>query len=221
MRPDSGSRAPEAYFLVKVHKSNQPVRPIISSYDAYNYKTAKFLANLLSAAMKEGSSYIKDPFDFVDKIHSNKDSTGLMFSLDISSLFTNVPLEKSVDIATRKIRQYHLDWKIVDNNLTELFYICTKRTNFAFDGKNYDQINGISMGSPLAPILANLFMNEIEKEIDKYTGKKPEIYLRYVDDIFSIIHGTQKDIAKFVKFMNKLDPSIKFIVEVQNNNKLP
>ncbi|CAF4502244.1 unnamed protein product, partial [Didymodactylos carnosus] len=77
------------------------------------------------------------------------------------------------------------------------------------------------MGSPLAPILANLFMNELEKEIDKYTGKKPEIYLRYVDDIFSIIHGTQKDIAKFVKFMNKLDPSIKFTVEVQNSNKLP
>ncbi|CAF1123705.1 unnamed protein product [Didymodactylos carnosus] len=127
MRLDAGSRTPEAYFLVKVHKSNQPVRPIILSYDAYNYKTAKFLANLLSPVMKEGSSYIKDSFDFIRMNFINKDSTGLMFSLDVSSLFTNVSLEKSVDIAMRKIRQYHLDWKISDNNLRELFYICTKK----------------------------------------------------------------------------------------------
>ncbi|CAF1039841.1 unnamed protein product [Didymodactylos carnosus] len=46
MRPDAGSRTPEAYFLVKVHKKNQPVRAVISSYDAYNYKTAKYIADL-------------------------------------------------------------------------------------------------------------------------------------------------------------------------------
>ncbi|CAF4471468.1 unnamed protein product, partial [Didymodactylos carnosus] len=76
------------------------------------------------------------------------------------------------------------------------------------------------MGSPLAPIMANRFMNELENEIEKYRSNKPDIYLRYVDDIFVIIHGTQKDIFNFVKWMNKLDPSIKFTVEVQSDNKL-
>ncbi|CAF1346857.1 unnamed protein product, partial [Didymodactylos carnosus] len=103
MRPDAGSRTPEAYFLVKVHKKNQPLRPIISSYDAYNYKTAKYIADLLSPAMKEGHSFINDSFNFVNKIHANKDKSGLMFSLDVSSLFTTVPLEKSIDIAIKKV----------------------------------------------------------------------------------------------------------------------
>ena len=40
IRPKTGSRTPEAYFLIKVHKQNLPVRPIISSYDAYNYNAS-------------------------------------------------------------------------------------------------------------------------------------------------------------------------------------
>ncbi|CAF0888090.1 unnamed protein product [Didymodactylos carnosus] len=220
MRPDTGSRTPEAYFLVKIHKKDLPVRPIISSYDSYNYRTAKYLAELLSPAMKDGRSYLKDTFHFVDKIRENKNISGIMFSLDVSSLFTSVPLDKSIELAMIKIRQYHPKWKIDDKNLRELFYFCTKRTNFIFDHKNYDQVNGVSMGSPLAPVMANLFMNEIEKEIDNYGGKKPDLYLRYVDDVFAVIHGTQKDIHGLLKFRNKLDTRIKFTVEVQNQNKL-
>ncbi|CAF2985711.1 unnamed protein product [Rotaria sp. Silwood2] len=193
MRQKTCSRTLEAYFLIKVHQQNLPVSPIISSYDAYNYNAAKYLANLLSPAIPETKSYIKDSFDFIDKIKLNKNKYGLMCSLDVSALFTNVPLEKAIPIVIKKIRHLHPKLTIDDNNLTELFNYCTMKTNFLFNNANYDQINGVSIGSPLTPILAHLFMSEVELKIKYYMGKKPELLYRYVDDIIMILNGNQKD----------------------------
>ncbi|CAF4119666.1 unnamed protein product, partial [Adineta steineri] len=221
MRPDTGSRTPEAYFLVKIHKTGQPVRPIISSYNSYNYNTAKYLATLLKPAISQCPSYVKDSFDFARIIKNNKNTNGLLCSLDVTSLFTNVPLEKAINIAISKIKECHPKLTIDDDNLRELFYYCTKKTNFIFNNNHYDQINGVSMGSPVAPILAHLYMSNLEESIKQFKGKKPSIFYRYVDDVFMILNGTQKDLAVFVKFMNKLEYSIKFTIEVQSDNKLP
>ena len=221
IRPMTCSRTPEAYFLIKVHKKNLPVRPIISSYNSYNYNTAKYLAKLLTPAMTCNKSYIKDSFDLVDKIKQHNTTPGLMCSFDVCSLFTNIPLEKAIDIAITKIRNHNQTLKLNNYELRELFYYCTKYSNFTFNNEHFEQINGVAMGSPLAPILAHLFMSELEENINKFNGKKPELYYRYVDDIFMILNGTQKDISKFKKFMNNLETTIKFTVDVQINNKLP
>ncbi|CAF3775583.1 unnamed protein product [Rotaria socialis] len=221
MRPDTGSRTPEAYFLVKVHKTDQPVRPIISSYNSYNYNTAKRLATLLKPAILKYPSYVKDSFDFARIIKENNKLPGLMCSLDVSALFTNVTLDEAIDTTIKKIKLLHPKLTIDDKNLRELFYYCTNRTNFIFNNEHYDQINGVSMGSPLAPILAHLYMNELEENIINFTGKKPCVFYRYVDDIFMIFHGTQREIELFVKFMNNIEPKIKFTLEIQKENKLP
>ena len=143
-----------------------------------------------------------------------------MCSLDVSSLFTNVPLEKAIDIAIKKIKLCHPKLTIDDKNLRELFYYCTKRTNFIFNNEHYDQMNGVSMESHVAAILAHLYMSELEDNIKNFKGKKPLLFYGYVDDIFMILHGKQKEIILFVNFMNKLEHSIKFIIEMQTNNKL-
>ena len=165
MRPDTGSRTPEAYFLIKVYKVGQPVRPIISSYNSYNYNTAKYLATLLKPAVKKGPSNVKDSFEFAKIIKENRNLSGLMCSLDVSSLYTNVPLDKTIDVVIKKIKIFHPKLTLDDDNLKELFYYCTKKTNFIFNNEHYDQINGVSMGSPVAPILPHLYMSELEENI--------------------------------------------------------
>ena len=72
------------------------------------------------------------------------------------------------------IFKHHTDLKISKKELLDLFRFCTPKTNFLFDGKVCDQVDGIAMGSPLAPTLANLFMGHHEKKwIEDFQGERP------------------------------------------------
>ena len=90
----------------------------------------------------------------------------ITFTIDV--IFENYPNVKS----TRK-------------DLQKLFKIATSEMHFIFSNEIYDQIDGVSMGSPLVPILPNLFMSFHEKDwIENAQVVKITFYKRYVDDIF-------------------------------------
>ena len=80
----------------------------------------------------------------------------------------------------------------------------------------YRQIDGISMGSPLGPILANIFVGFHERLLFKMFPK-PFIYLRYVDDTFVC---SRNETFKFFHRLNDLHPSLSFTLQ-EENNKLP
>ena len=74
----------------------------------------------------------------------------------------------------------------IKKELKKLFLFATSQTHFLFNGKLYSQIDGVAMGSPLAPVLANIFMGFYEsKWLNEYNLYKPKFYLRYVDDILA------------------------------------
>ena len=82
----------------------------------------------------------------------------------MTSLFKNIPLSLTIKLVDDLIERCQSDLNISEKDLTSLFNIATCETHFLFKGKFYDQINGVAMGSPLAPVLANLFMGHYEKE---------------------------------------------------------
>ena len=86
-----------------------------------------------------------------------------MVFFDVESLFTNIPLEECIDLAVNYISDGNPDIKLNKSELRILFTTATAQTHFIFNGSFYDQINGVAMGSPLAPVLANLFMGHHEK----------------------------------------------------------
>ena len=105
--------------------------------------------------------------------------------------------------------------------LRELFLYATSRNHFLFDGNIYDQIDGIAMGSPLAPTLANLFLgHHEEKWLNSAEGIKIKFYKRYMDDIFCIVEN-EKHAQAFLEFLNRQHSNIKFTLEKETNNKLP
>ncbi len=104
--------------------------------------------------------------------------------------------------------------------MKKLFKFATSGTQFLFNGEYYDQVDGVAMGSPLAPTLANLFLGYYEgKWIDEYEGIKPSYYTRYVDDIFAVFNNSN-DASLFLTYLNTKHPNIKFTYEPENNNKL-
>ena len=61
-----------------------------------------------------------------------------------------------------------------------------------FNSKFYNKIDGAAISSPLAPVLANIFMSfNKSKWLDEYYLSKPKFYLRYVDDILAAFHNEQ------------------------------
>ena len=88
-----------------------------------------------------------------------------MISFDVKSLLTNVPFEETVDIILDKTYdEKKLETKI-PRNMKYLLYLCTKHVHFTYGGKIYIQIDGVAVGSPLGPLLANIFMISLEEAI--------------------------------------------------------
>ena len=77
------------------------------------------------------------------------------------------------------------------------------------------------MGSPLAPILANLFLGFHEgKWINDYTGVKPKYYKRYVDDIIAVFEN-ENEAQTFLDYLNEKHNNIKFTIEYEKEGQLP
>ncbi|UYV74919.1 hypothetical protein LAZ67_12001800 [Cordylochernes scorpioides] len=81
----------------------------------------------------------------------------------------------------------------------------------------YRSHNGLPMGNPISSAFANIFMNEIDKQIINSNQFKIILWLRYIDDIFCL---TEIDIDSFIRFLNSLKPFLKFTYEKESNNSL-
>ena len=97
--------------------------------------------------------------------------------------------------------------------------LATKSVSLRFNGAMYRQVDGISMGSPLVPTLANIFVRFYEKLlVDRFPN--PYIYLCYVDDTFACF-SSRNEALFFFHCLNVLHPSLNFTIEEEKNNKSP
>ena len=86
-----------------------------------------------------------------------------------------------------------------------------KNTYFIFQGMFYEQTEGAAMGSPISPIIANLYMEAFEKQAISTAPHPPSQWRRFVDDTFVIIKKAQKD--SFISHINSIDKKIQLTME--------
>ena len=205
----------------KIQSSNvvPPFRPIVSALNTYNYHLAKFLCNLLQPHLPSRYT-VSDSFSFVQELHTIDASNKYMVSFDLVSLFTNIPLKECVDLAVSYIIEGNTKLKLSKADLTKLFTIVTAKTNFLFNGKVYDQIDGVVMGSPIAPVLANLFLGHCEQLwFNIYKGPSVHLYRRCVDHTFCLFNNEHEALL-FFDFLISRNDSIKFTKEKEANYTL-
>ena len=84
---------------------------------------------------------------------------------------------------------------------------------FLYKNKLYQLIDGVAMGSPLGPTLANFFLATVEtKLLTQNLDCSPKLYLRYVDDIFAIFEE-EKSSSKFLEVLNHQNKNLEFTME--------
>ena len=220
-----GSQPGKLYGVVKTHKDNYPMRPVLSAVNTPEYNLAKWLEKQIKGCLHDTFS-VSSSTEFANKISKVKIKDPNIFaSLDIKSLYTQVPLkEVTEDILTTiydtNSNSIFKGTKITKNILRKILHLCSQSI-FLYKEKVYKQIDGVAMGSPLAPILANWFITSKENSQLKSDNKiKPLFYVRYVDDIF-VLMKNNNDLNNFYHEMNTLHPNLQFTLERSNNNKLP
>ena len=133
------------------------LRPILSALNTGTYKRAKFFVPLLRH-LTSNEFTLKDSFEFA-KIICEQDTGLLMASLDVDSLFTNVPLEETINICVNELLKSNSNIHGLNKKqITEMLSLTTKESIILFDMTFYTQGDGVAMGSPLGPSLANAFL---------------------------------------------------------------
>ena len=214
-----GSTPGVLYGLPKIHKPGCPFRPIVSSVNTHNYNLASYLVRILQP-ISTNQFTIKDSFSFADWAKTFNHNNEIMCSFDVSSLFTNVPLDETIQICLDKLYALPDPPTLPRSVLKVLLEFATKRSHFIFNGQYYDHIDGVAMGSPLGPVLANIFMCHFEEKWVLNNNARPSVWFRYVDDTFTLFDN-KNTATQFLHYLNNCHANIKFTVEFEENNTIP
>ena len=194
--------------------------PIISNIGIPTYQLAKYLAKFLSPL--ENLKYtVTSTKDFIEKIKNVKVPDGhQLISFDVKSLFTNVPLQKTIDIILKRIyANEEINTSISKKDMKDMLILCTKNVHFSMNGDIYLQIDAVAMGSPLGLVLAGIFMVELERSLVPKLSSYIKFWKRFVDD--TITFANIEAIDHILTILNSFDPNIQFTYEAEENSKLP
>ena len=162
----TGSYPSEFYGAAKIYKLFEgdkidilPIRPNIFKMDTATYRLAKHLAKLEEEHKCEEHKNLKITKNFLEKIGKVKVAKGYqMISFDVKALFTNVPLEYTIDLVLKRIYENHETSLPVTRNERNSPW-CTKIVHFIVIDIVYLQTNGVAVGSPLGPVMTGKFVS--------------------------------------------------------------
>lgn len=227
MQFSSNFTCPELFCLPKIHKENIPFRPVVSSCRSVTRGLCVYIKKLLGPISGHRTSHTKNSVDFVNEIRNiSIEEDDIMVSYDVKDLFTSVPLPHTYSVIQDLLSMdisLHERTRLNPFQITQLIKFCMEEGNyFHWNGRFCRQREGAPMGSPLSPVLAEIFMEDLEKRA--FPRGIPEhglkLFKRYVDDIFAIVKRGKEDVL--LSHLNNIFPNkIFFTMEKEKEGELP
>lgn len=214
---------PRLYGVPKIHKPNNPLRPIVSFIGSPTYELSKYLSKVLSPLVGNNEYHLRKSQEWTSLANTlivDKDEE--LVSFDVVSLFTSIPTNVAVDVAKVRLSSdtsLPNRTPLTPSEIASLMEFCLKSTELQYDGKYYRQIHGTAMGSPVSVVVANLVMEELERKALTSFAYPPRVFKRYIDDTVCILKRSH--IQPFHQHLNDQDPNIKFTIERYTPAGLP
>jgi hypothetical protein len=114
-----------------------------------------------------------------------------MARFDVVSLVTRMLIRETISLLSQHLEE-----------ILKLFHHALMASYFSFVGQFYEQIDGVAMGSPLSPVIANFFMEHFEKMAPYGATHKPLCWFRYVDDTIVIWPHRPNRLRDFLDHLN-------------------
>jgi hypothetical protein len=210
------------YILPKIHKDpltwtiphRMPQgRPIVSDVESESYRISAYVESFLTPLSCRHESYIKNSYDFIDKIRDlNISANTYLVTGDITSLYTNMKHDITID-SIKKILNKYPELNRPDNYILKILELILKNNDFEFNNEVFLQTCGCPMGKIIGPAAANIYLIDFDEAAMNGFRIKPEIFFRFLDDVFLFWNGTLQDLKEYENFLNSLIPGIKITLE--------
>lgn len=219
MAPTS-HRPARMYGSAKTHKfdsydeitvENLKLRPIMDQCGTMVYTAAQIIAEYIRP-LNDSKYIIQDTLKFPNILAEQDLKTDEEdISYDVESLFTNVPVDETIEYILDEI-YINKRLKPLSKNRLIMKRLLKKLTSdclFSINGRLMKQQDGCSMGSPLSVDFSGIFMTKLEKDV--VYPENPILYKRFVDDVFN--RKKKGDEDTLLPKLNAYHPKIRFTVE--------
>ena len=212
------ARLPEFYGLPKIHKADNPLRPVVAAFDSPLSGISILLERILNQLLRFVPAHIGNTLAATKSLNNafpglKVPADTIIVTMDVVALYPSIPIRDGIVAVMEKIKKHQADIDLVGltlNEIEQLLDFILHNNYFKFDNIVYRQREGVAMGNHLAPPFAILFMDKLEQKMLATAEKKPEFYDRYVDDcLMAWLHG-EENLKEFIKHCNNQHPHIKF-----------
>lgn len=212
---DTTATTAKIYGLPKLHKQGYPLRPITSTTNSPGARLSTYITQILTTVFGTDELHIKNSEEVRGTLDAIRiESDDILASFDVVSMFTNIPLEKPLELIRRKWREVKIGFRMEPDFLTEILrFLLIDCATFTYKEQTYQQIRGLAMGSSLSPLLARIVMTDIINRQINTMMNPPKLLKVYVDDTICI---AKKDkVNEILMRLNAYHATIQFTVEIE------
>ena len=174
---------PQFYIMPKLHKNPVKGRPIVASHSWCTWPLSRWLADRLNSHAAAQHTVLTDTNALIACLqHLQLDAAAqvVLSTADVESLYTSIPVPAAVQAVRERLSDRGVD-AISVRTIVQALELVLNLNFFEFNGSTFRQVQGLAMGTPCAPPVANLFMASLETAVPM-----PLLYLRYLDDVLTV-----------------------------------